>query len=167
MHHRLPPTPPPPPRLLRRLRPHLWSHPVGPVLVLPHYLAQVIASSLTVITDGVTDRDLEDAEEAAVVWVKRGVWNAQCWSWPVLTEAHWSQRIVRASWVSVEKGECRNEGRLYQRGNCKSILCPSAKNVRKPAQIFPFNPLPLRWGVITMVSDQNKGRKKENNCGKN
>lgn len=48
---------------------------MGPGLVLPHYLAQVIASSLTVISDGVTDRDLEDAEEfdgeAAVIWVKR------------------------------------------------------------------------------------------------
>lgn len=81
MHHRLPPTPPPP-RLLRRLRPHLWSCPVGPGLVLPHYLAQVRASSLTVITDAVTDRDLEDAEEfdgeAAVIWVKGGVGNAQC-----------------------------------------------------------------------------------------
>lgn len=82
MHHRLPPTPPPHPRLLRRLRPHLWSRPVGPGLVLPHYLAQVIASSLTVITDAVTDRDLEDGEEfdgeAAVIWVKRGAGNAQC-----------------------------------------------------------------------------------------
>lgn len=82
MHRRLPPTPPPPPRLPRRLRPHLWSRPVGPGLVLPHYLAQVIASSLTVITDAVTDRDLEDAEEsvgeAAVVWVKRAVGDAQC-----------------------------------------------------------------------------------------